>query len=60
MLMRYAIGTEGLTDEQVARADLNGDGAVDVFDALLALRAALNGEQPPCIKPQNTVGKAEA
>ena len=49
MLMRYAIGTEGLTDEQAARADLNGDGAVDVFDALLALRAALNGEQPPCI-----------
>ena len=34
--------------------------AVDVFDALLALRAALNGEQPPCIKPQNTAGKAEA
>lgn len=33
---------------------------VDVFDALLALRAALNGEQPPCIKPQNTAGKAEA
>ncbi len=40
-LMRYALSLITLTDEQLALADFNGDGAVNALDALLIMRSAM-------------------
>ncbi len=41
IVLRYAVGGESLTPEQLAQADFNGDGVVDSADVLLILRTAL-------------------
>lgn len=41
LVMRYVLGVELLTEEQLAAADFDGNGTVDQADALLILRAAL-------------------
>ena len=41
LILRYMLGVETLTEEQLAAADFDGSGTVDQADALLILRAAL-------------------
>ena len=41
LVLRYMLGVETLTEEQLAAADFDGSGTVDQADALLILRAAL-------------------
>ncbi len=41
LVIRYALGTTTLTDEQRLHADVNGDGKIDNTDALLIMRLAL-------------------
>lgn len=41
LVLRYMLGMETLTEEQLAAADFDGSGTVDQADALLILRAAL-------------------
>ena len=41
LVLRYMLGVETLTEEQLAAADFDGSGTVEQADALLILRAAL-------------------
>ena len=38
LVIRYLVGLESLTEEQLARADVNGDGKVNALDAAAILR----------------------
>ena len=40
LIMYYYFGTEQLTSEQLARADVNHDNVVDALDAAMVLRMA--------------------
>ena len=42
LVMRYAMRLITLSDEQLSRSDVNGDGVVNTTDALLIMRIALN------------------
>ncbi len=42
LALRAALHISALTDEQIALADIDGNGVIDTTDALLILRMALH------------------
>jgi hypothetical protein len=49
MVQRYILGLQTLTDEQLAKADVNMNGNADVSDVILILRSLLGYEAPKAI-----------
>ena len=45
--IRYVLELEALTEAQLANGDVNGDGAIDVIDAMIILRMALGFMSEP-------------
>jgi len=54
LIMRYSVGLEKFTAEQVAIADINKDGKVTTEDARLALRTSV-GSEPLIVYSDSTI-----